>query len=281
MSQLEVQRGKKMLISSSGGNAGYAVAYSGRRLKVPVIVVVPSSTSELMIKKIESEGAKVIVAGRVWDEAHAHALTLLRDYPDASYIPPFDHQEIWEGNSTVVEEVREQLYGEKPDAIICAVGGGGLYNGVVLALQRMGWNDVPVVVAETVGAECFNLAIKAGKLVTKDTITSMAKTLGALTVSAKSLELSKVHPTISHVVTDEMAMSACVRFADDHRVLAELSCGAALAIVYEKDLLRKLLPNLNENSKVVIIVCGGQMVSTQIVQEWKQAVAKSGGGSKL
>ncbi len=34
-----VRRGARRLISSSGGNAGIAVAYAGRHLSVPVVVV--------------------------------------------------------------------------------------------------------------------------------------------------------------------------------------------------------------------------------------------------
>ena len=132
-----------------------------------------------------------------------------------------------------------------------------------------------MVAAETVGAESFHLAVKAGKLVTKDSITSIAKTLGALTVSAKSLELSKVHPVVSHVVTDTMAVNACAEFADDHRTLVEPSCGATLALIYEKGLLKKLVPTLNANSKVVVIVCGGQLISPKILQELVQAFPKS------
>jgi L-serine/L-threonine ammonia-lyase len=133
--QLEAKRGKKMLISSSGGNAGYAVAYAGRKLGLPVIVFVPSSTIEVMIRKIESEGARVIVSGRYWDEANEAALKLLAQHPEASYIPPFDHPEIWQGNSTLVDEIKDQIEG-KPDAVICSVGGGGMMNGIVLGLQR-------------------------------------------------------------------------------------------------------------------------------------------------
>ena len=43
-----VARGAEQLITSSGGNAGYAVAWAGRRLGVPVTVVVPSRTSPAM-----------------------------------------------------------------------------------------------------------------------------------------------------------------------------------------------------------------------------------------
>ena len=40
------ERGAERFVSSSGGNAGLAVAYAGRKLGVPVLVVVPETTSE-------------------------------------------------------------------------------------------------------------------------------------------------------------------------------------------------------------------------------------------
>ena len=44
--------GSKALVASSGGNAGLAVAYAGRRLGVPVTIVVPDSTSQLMQNRL-------------------------------------------------------------------------------------------------------------------------------------------------------------------------------------------------------------------------------------
>ena len=56
------------------------------------------------------------------------------------YIPPFDHPDIWAGNSTMVDEIKTQMGGIVPDAIICSVGGGGMLSGVILGCQRAGWN---------------------------------------------------------------------------------------------------------------------------------------------
>ncbi|MEQ1568053.1 MAG: pyridoxal-phosphate dependent enzyme, partial [Myxococcota bacterium] len=61
------ERGAARLVTSSGGNAGYAVAWAGRALGMPVEVVVPSRTSARMRALIEAEGASVTVAGDVWD----------------------------------------------------------------------------------------------------------------------------------------------------------------------------------------------------------------------
>ena len=76
--QRAVAKGAKKLISSSGGNAGYAVAWAGRTLGVPVTVVVPSTTGSRMRGLIEATGAEVKIAGHVWDEAHAEAIGLAK-----------------------------------------------------------------------------------------------------------------------------------------------------------------------------------------------------------
>ncbi|MBN2687918.1 MAG: pyridoxal-phosphate dependent enzyme, partial [Deltaproteobacteria bacterium] len=49
-----VTSGITHLVSSSGGNAGYAVAFAGRRLGVSVTVFVPETTPESVRKRIES-----------------------------------------------------------------------------------------------------------------------------------------------------------------------------------------------------------------------------------
>lgn len=53
-----MQRGAKKFVSSSGGNAGMAVAYAARQYGLPCIVVVPESTPEYMREKIRKEGAE-------------------------------------------------------------------------------------------------------------------------------------------------------------------------------------------------------------------------------
>lgn len=59
----------------------------------------------------------------------------------------------------------------KPGALVVSVGGGGLLCGVVQGLRDVGWADVPIIAMETVGANCFNAAVKAGRPVTLDDIT--------------------------------------------------------------------------------------------------------------
>jgi L-serine/L-threonine ammonia-lyase len=51
------------LISSSGGNAGHAVATAGRNLGIPVDVYVPVTSKPMMIAKIKQKGANVFLHG--------------------------------------------------------------------------------------------------------------------------------------------------------------------------------------------------------------------------
>ena len=152
----------KMLISSSGGNAGNAVATVGQQLDIPTQVFVPRSTMDLMIAKIKSKGADVTIVGENWNEADQEARKAMNNHPAALYCPPFDHPLIWEGASSIINEIGMQLnkYQEQdfPDAIILSVGGGGLLRGVQLGLERHGHTRTKIIAVETQGAASFAIA---------------------------------------------------------------------------------------------------------------------------
>ncbi|XP_019622791.1 PREDICTED: L-serine dehydratase/L-threonine deaminase-like [Branchiostoma belcheri] len=267
--QKALKEGAKHFVCSSGGNAGLAAAYSARKLGVPATIIVPESTPTFTVERLRGEGATVEVVGKVWDDSNQHTLKLA-EQPGFVYIPPFDHPVIWEGHASLVQELAGTLQ-DKPGAIILSVGGGGLLCGVVAGLRKVGWTDVPVVAMETQGADSFNAAVTAGKLVTIPDITSVAKCLGAKTVAQEAFNLSKQHPIHSVVVTDEEAVEACAKFLDDERLLVEPACGAALAAVYSR-----VISRLQDQGRlpggiasVVVVVCGGNNITLQQLDTWK------------
>ena len=75
-----------------------------------------------------------------------------------------------QGHASLVRELKDSLE-TKPDAILLAVGGGGLLAGVVAGLQQVGWQDIPIIAAETWGAHSFHAALAAGRLVSLPDIT--------------------------------------------------------------------------------------------------------------
>ncbi|KFO23813.1 L-serine dehydratase/L-threonine deaminase isoform X1 [Fukomys damarensis] len=271
------ERGCEHFICSSAGNAGLAAAYAARKLGIPATIVVPSTTPALTIQRLKDEGAMVTVVGETLDEAFALAKALAKNNPGWVYVTPFDDPLIWEGHMSVVRELKEGLIA-KPGAIVLSVGGGGLLCGVVQGLKEVGWGDVPVVAMETIGAHSFHAATTAGKLVTLPKITSIAKALGVNTVSAQALELFQEHPIFSEVISDQEAVAAIEKFADDEKILVEPACGAALAAVYSQVVrrlqgegkLRAPLPSL------VVIVCGGSNISLAQLRALKEQLGMNG-----
>lgn len=150
-----------------------------------------------------------------------------------------------------------------PDAIVCSVGGGGLLNGIVLGLDVHHCSDkVPVLALETEGADCLSKSLQVGHQVTMPAITSIAKSLGVARVSNKTWDLVRQRRNIRSVVLrDADAASACVRFADEEKMIVEPACGVSLAVIYD-GLLEELIPNFGPESRVVVIVCGGKMETT-------------------
>ncbi len=253
-----VEAGKKHLVSSSGGNAGYTAAYAGRLLGAQVTVVVPENASAKARERIAAEGATVIVHGRFWDEADMLAREIVSQ-TGAAYIHPFDDADIWHGHASLVRELASQCP-VRPEAVIVAVGGGGLLCGMAEGMEEIGWEATPLLAVETDGAASYAAAAAAGRPVRLEAITSIASTLGALQVTPQALDWAARRPIRSVVVSDRQAVAACLRFADDMRVLVEPACGAALSLLYDRS------DELADFSSIVVIVCGGAGVTWSDLQ---------------
>lgn len=251
--------GKRRFASSSGGNAGIAVAYAGRRLSIPVSVFVPETTTDRAKALIRQEGAEVFVHGASWQEANERALEAVD--AETAFIHPFDNPLLWAGHATMIDEVVRA--GIPFDAVVLSVGGGGLLAGVSAGLDRNGLQDIPIIAAETEGAASLAASMTSGRLVELPAITSIATSLGARRVCQRAFEITQSRPVDSVVVDDRAAVNACMRFLDDHRVLVEPACGAALAFAYAH------ADQLARFKRVLMIVCGGATATLAQLQAWQ------------
>ncbi|HRK85320.1 pyridoxal-phosphate dependent enzyme [Alcaligenes sp. SDU_A2] len=253
------QQGKTRFVSSSGGNAGIAVAYAGRRLNIPTLVVVPETTSEHARRLIQREKAELLVVGRNWNEANDHAQALLQE--NDAFIHPFDDPLLWKGHASLIAEVAAQ--GIRPDAILLSVGGGGLLSGIAQGMQDHGWQDTPIIAVETHGTASLGESVRQRKHVTLDSVQGIATTLAARQVCTQAYSLSQTRPIHCAQVSDAQAVSACLRFLTDHRVLVEPACGAMLATAYLDH--EVLAPYQN----ILAIVCGGSTSTLAQLVQWK------------
>ncbi|KAH6892118.1 tryptophan synthase beta subunit-like PLP-dependent enzyme [Thelonectria olida] len=262
---------------SSGGNAGLACATAALSLHLPATIVIPTLASALMKKKLLELGVQVHQVGANWFEADTYLREeLLAKDPNGVYVPPFDHQHVWDGAATLVPELRDQLH-DPIDAIVCSVGGGGLVNGIMQGVESLPWSGTKpqVIAVETHGADSLNASVRAGKHVTLPGITSIATSLGATRVSEQTWKWSRSPTLQSVVVSDADAAMSCVRFADDARHLVEAACGATLAPVYRGDLRGLLgMQGVSDDEwsrkHVVLIVCGGSNVTLDMLEAYKE-----------
>ncbi|KAH7053172.1 tryptophan synthase beta subunit-like PLP-dependent enzyme [Macrophomina phaseolina] len=254
--------------SSSGGNAGLACIHAANTLHRPSTIVVPLSTKPLMIAKLRAAGAHAVLqTGATWADADRHLRSeLLRDNPAGVYVPPFDHPDVWAGNSTLVGEVAAQLEAEGvregvPAAVVCSVGGGGLLNGICEGVEAKGWfgRGATVVAVETRGAESLNRSVESGELVTLEGITSMATSLGATRRGGQ----------VGGAGDGEAAMG-CLRLADEERLLVELACGVSAALCFGGRLESAMGRKVGSEEAVVIVVCGGSNVTVEMLAQWRR-----------
>ncbi|KAL2887866.1 serine family amino acid catabolism-related protein [Ceratocystis lukuohia] len=267
---------------SSSGNAGLACVTAANAVGLPATIVVHSRSSPVMVAKLKALGATVYVAGNALADADAYLRSeLLPNDPSGVYVSPYNHELVWAGAESVVDEVVAQM--DVPiDAFVCSVGGGGLLNGMIQGVQRHRNNSYLSVVSETQfvavetdGADSLNACVREGRYTGLTGITSMAASLGVMQVSKRTWDLFQSENVHSVVVSDAQAALACVRFADDERIMVELACGATLAMAYdgllEKRVKKDGMPWKDHN--VVLEVCGGSGVSWKILEEYYEKYA--------
>lgn len=254
--QVYASRGVKHFVSSSGGNAGIAAAYAGQALGIQTTVVVPETTTARAIAHIQQYQAEVLVSGASWQEANALAETLVGEH--GVLLHPFDDPLLWEGHATLIDEVVD--LGLRPDAVVVAVGGGGLLAGVAHGLISHNLGDTHIFCAETAGAASLLAALENQRPVALNAIDSIATSLGARQVCQRAFDVMQQLPTTHAIIKDRDAVDACLRFLDEQRILVEPACGAALAALEQLE--------LGDAQKVLVVVCGGVVASLADLKNW-------------
>ena len=122
------------VVAASAGNHAQAVAYHGRRLGIPVTIVMPISTPTMKVTQTEGHGARVILYGERFDDAHAHAKEL-EAAQGMVFVHPFDDAAVIAGAGTVALEMLSEV--PDLDTLVVPIGGGGLISGVSTAAKAI------------------------------------------------------------------------------------------------------------------------------------------------
>ena len=129
------------VIAASAGNHAQGLAYHGKRLGVPVTIVMPKTTPQVKVSQTASHGATIVLFGEKFDDAYAHALELEKER-GLTFVHPLDHPHVAAGQGTVALEMLEDV--PELDTLIVPIGGGGLLTGMGTAARGIK-NDMRLV----------------------------------------------------------------------------------------------------------------------------------------
>ena len=244
---LSAEERKRGVVAISGGNHAQAVAYATNVLDVDAVVLMPQTTPQNYLEATRNYGATVDLQPTIQD-----AFKKIKEYESQGriFIHPFDDPMVMAGQGTVGLEIMEDLPGTTD--IIISIGGGGFEGGVSTAIKAIK-PEVRIWGVETLGADCMSQALKAGHPVELPAITSIAKTLGAPSVSARTLALAQEHLEEVVVVTDDEAVQALKFILERLKVLTEPAASCTLAAA------SRLKDQFTKDNNLVLIFCGGNL----------------------
>ncbi len=131
---LDEERRSRGVIAASAGNHAQGLAYHGKRLGVPVTIVMPKTTPTIKVQQTASHGATIVLFGEKYDDANAHARQLEAER-GLTFVHPFDDPHIAAGQGTVALEMLADV--PHLDSFLIPIGGGGLFSGMATAVRAL------------------------------------------------------------------------------------------------------------------------------------------------
>jgi threonine dehydratase len=120
LAQLSPDQKKRGVIAASAGNHALGLSNQGKLLGVPVTVVMPQYAPLIKLSNCQKLGANVVLHGKDFAEARAHAHEIGGE-KSLAYIDGYDDPAIIAGQGTMGLEIIEQV--SDVDAVIVPVGG--------------------------------------------------------------------------------------------------------------------------------------------------------------
>jgi threonine dehydratase len=249
LAQLPSDQQKRGVIAASAGNHAQALAYQGKLLGIPATVVMPKFAPLVKVNNCQKLGATVVLHGKDFGEAKAHAHEIAKEKALA-YMDGYDDPAIIAGQGTMGLEIVEQV----PDlnAVIIPVGGAGLLAGVSLAVKTLR-PDVKIVAVEAENVASFSAALEASKPVKIALHPTLADGLAIPQVGSNAFEIARSLVDQTVTITEEQIAVAILRLVELEKSVVEGAAATPLAAC--------LSGKLNDlaGKRVVLLLCGGNI----------------------
>lgn len=252
MARLTDEERRRGVVTCSSGNHGRAVAFVAERMGLPATICVPEWVDPVKLEGIRASGARIVPAGRTYDQA-AEAASRLAEEEALTLIHPFDDPRVIAGQGTIGLEIVEAL----PDVarVVVPLSGGGLCGGIAAALRRAR-PEARVTAVSAERARVMLASLDAGQPVEMEEQETLANALsgGIGLDNAHTLALIRdlVH---EHVVVTEAEIARAMRHAaTDLHLVVEGGGAVGIAAV-----LAGTLHWTAADGPVAIVVSGGNV----------------------
>lgn len=234
------------LITASAGNHAQGVAYAARKYGVEATIVMPTTTPLIKVERTKEQGAKVVLAGDVFDESYDHALKLAEE-ENLTFIHPFNDPIVAAGQGSIAMEIVQEL--PLVDIILVPIGGGGLATGVA-TLAKMLNPRITVIGVEPTGAACMKASLEAGHVVKLPSVNTIAD--GTAVLEPGDVIFPYIKENIDDIITieDDELIVAFLDMVESHKMIVENSGLLTVAALKHLGCTGK---------KVVSILSGGNM----------------------
>lgn len=263
--QLSADERARGVIAASAGNHGLAVAFHAARLGIPATIVMPEWAPLIKVSSARRQGAEVVLWGANFDEACERAWTLGRER-GLTFVHPFDDPRVVAGQGTLGLELLDQM--PALDAVVVAVGGGGLVGGVALAVKarRPG---VRVIGVQAEALPAMREALRARERVRLPAASTLADGIAVRQVGALGLALARAWVDDVVVVAEEELANAILILLEVEKTVAEGAGAAPLAALLNRSLGLA-------GRDVALVVSGGNIDVTMLSRIIERGMVKDG-----
>ncbi len=239
------------VIAASAGNHAQGVALSAQKLGCRATIVMPVTTPQIKVNAVRQRGAKVVLYGDSYDEAHAHARELERSQR-LTFVHPYDDPDVIAGQGTIGMEILRQ-HADTIDAIFVAIGGGGLIAGIAAYVKRLR-PAIKIIGVEPVDADAMYRSLKAGRRVKLAQVGLFADGVAVKQVGVETFRLCReLVDEVIRVDTDAMCAAIKDVFEDTRAILEP---AGALAIAGAKAYVER---TGIKGKTLVAVACGANM----------------------
>ncbi len=220
---LHLNKTQKKVIAASAGNHAQSVAYHSQKLGLKATIVMPETAPLVKMKATESYNAKIILNGKIFDDAKVHARNLAKDL-GATIVHAFDNYHVVSGQGVSALEALEQV--KNLDTLIVPVGGGGYISGISIAAKSLN----PKIKIIGVRTEWTSINTYRHKENILDS-TSIADGIAVKRIGKLNEKIIKNYVDDIIYVSESEIAKALIELLRNEHILVEGACAAGLAFM--------------------------------------------------